>query len=127
MAEAEIYQRLSALEKAQERFEGVATRLAERGAEHQLILHGAGVDNQGLITSVALLRADVRQLLDNTRWIKRTLLAAIIVPIGLIIVAVFWRGAFPTAPLPDPKDEFKRPPALHQPDEYAAPCTRFSC
>lgn len=102
----EAFRRIRDLETAMIRIEAVDARTIE----HDRILKGSGMDAPGLITEIALLRADVREILEAVVWVKRAAVSALIVPLGLIVVALIFRGAFPGQPLPDPKDEFKRQP-----------------
>lgn len=112
----DAFGRIAHLEASVVRFEAPAAKVAELDRE----LHGSGPDDPGLVTRFVVVQTSLEQLLEDTRWIKRTLLAALIVPIGLIAIALLWRGVFPYQALPDSKDEFKRPPAMTLPQAKPA-------
>lgn len=102
----EVFGRLRILETGMVHLQAVETK----AAEHDRILHGTGIDAPGLITEISLIRADLREVLEGMTWLKRAFLSALVVPLGLVLVALLFRGAFPGQPLPDLKDEFKHPP-----------------
>lgn len=129
MSDAELYGRVGRLEQGAARLDVAVEALAATTAEHSRILHGAGGDDRGLKTGVALLRegldgvrATVDEIRDGQIWLRRTVVAALILNTGLVVAALLWRGAFGSG-LPDLKDELKKRPAIHWPAPAAMPAT----
>lgn len=114
MSDAEAYRRLTDVEINLARVRDQAAKLADDVGGHAEILHGRGADDPGVVTSLALVRSDLRQVLDSLTWLKRSVAAAIILNLGLVAVALLWRGAFGSG-MPDIKDEVKRRPAIYWP------------